>query len=54
MMMFEYGIPRPNDKAKVKGVWKTIKTYDCLDVYFMDGSSAPTSEVEAVQLNQEK
>lgn len=50
MMMFEYGIPSPGDKAKVNGEWKIIKSYGCGVVYFTDGSSACTDDVEAVQL----
>ena len=50
MMMFEYGIPYPGDKAKVKGEWKTIKSYDRDVVRFTDETSAFTADVEAVQL----
>jgi len=54
MKMFEYGIPNPGDKAKVKGEWKIIQGYDYEIVNFTDGSSAFTSEVEAVQLIQKQ
>ena len=54
MMMFEYGIPNPGDKAKVKGEWKIIQGYDHEVVDFTDGSSAFTSQVEEVQLIQKK
>ena len=52
MMMFEYGIPRPGDQAKVDGEWKTIKSYSSDTVHFTDGSSASTSTVEEVRLNK--
>ena len=54
MKMFEYGIPNPGDKAKVRGEWKTIKGYDHEIVSFTDGSTAFTSDVKEVQLIQNK
>lgn len=54
MIIFEYGIPMPGDKAKVNGEWKTISTYDSEIVNFTDGSSAFTSDVQEVQLIQKR
>lgn len=50
MMIFEYKIPDPGDKVKVKEEWKVIKYYSSEEVFFTDGSSIKTSKVTEVQL----
>ncbi len=51
MMMFEYGIPRPGDEARVGNEWKVIQSYDADMVRFTDGTAALTSLVTEVRLH---